>query len=42
MLERWHPMTVPRSKSPSRLLYNPFYCQCLSMLDCMGVAKPAN
>jgi hypothetical protein len=30
LLERLHPMTVPRSKSLSSSL-RPFYCQCLSM-----------
>ena len=30
LLERWHPMTVPRWKSLSSLV-RPFYCQCLSM-----------
>ena len=30
LLERWHPMTVPRWKSLSSPV-GPFYCQCLSM-----------
>ena len=30
LLEKWHPMTVPRWKSLSSSV-RPFYCQCLSM-----------
>ena len=30
LLERWHPMSVPRWKSLSSSV-RPFYCQCLSM-----------
>ena len=36
LLERWHPMTVPRWKSLSSSV-RPIYCQCFVYGDCMAV-----